>query len=42
MKEKKEKSQPLRVKTGGSTFKNPTNQSKKKFGNLLEIVLVIK
>tara|TARA_Y100000816_G_scaffold90506_1_gene62466 strand:- start:2930 stop:3841 length:912 start_codon:yes stop_codon:yes gene_type:complete len=35
MKEKKEKSQPLRVKTGGSTFKNPTNQSKKKVWELI-------
>ena len=35
MKEKKEKSQPLRVKTGGSTFKNPTIQSKKKVWELI-------
>ena len=30
LKEKKENSQPLRVKTGGSTFKNPKDQSEKK------------
>ena len=30
LKEKKEKSQPLRVKTGGSTFKNPKSQTEKK------------
>ena len=34
LKNKKENSQPLRVKTGGSTFKNPKNQTDKKFGNL--------
>ena len=33
LKERKKNSQPLRVKTGGSTFKNPINQSKKKLGN---------
>ncbi len=35
LKEKKEKSQPLRVKTGGSTFKNPKSQSKKKVWELI-------
>ena len=33
LKERKKNSQPLRVKTGGSTFKNPINQSEKKVGN---------
>ena len=36
LKEKKEKSQPLRVKTGGSTFKNPESQSKKKVWELIK------
>ena len=36
LKEKKEKSQPLRVKTGGSTFKNPINQSEKKAWELIK------
>jgi len=36
LKEKKEKSQPLRVKTGGSTFKNPKNQSDKKVWELIK------
>tara|TARA_Y100000816_G_scaffold274822_1_gene242468 strand:- start:928 stop:1839 length:912 start_codon:yes stop_codon:yes gene_type:complete len=36
LKEKKEKSQPLRVKTGGSTFKNPKSQSKKKVWELIK------
>ena len=36
LKEKKEKSQPLRVKTGGSTFKNPKNQSEKKVWELIK------
>jgi len=35
LKEKKEKSQPLRVKTGGSTFKNPKSQSKRKVWELI-------
>ena len=30
LKEKKEKAQPTRIKTSGSTFKNPLDQSKKK------------
>ena len=34
--EKKEKSQPLRVKTGGSTFKNPKSQSKRKVWELIK------
>ena len=36
LKEKKEISQPLRVKTGGSTFKNPKNQCKKKVWALIK------
>ncbi len=35
LKEKKENSQPLRVKTGGSTFKNPRSQSEKKVWELI-------
>ena len=35
LKEKKEKSQPLRVKTGGSTFKNPKDQTEKKVWELI-------
>ncbi len=30
LKEKKEKAQPSRIKTGGSTFKNPIDQTDKK------------
>ena len=33
LKSKKEKAQPTRIKTSGSTFKNPISQTKKKFGN---------
>ena len=36
LKEKKKSSQPLRVKTGGSTFKNPKNQSEKKVWELIK------
>ena len=36
LKEKKENTQPLRVKTGGSTFKNPISQSKKKVWELIK------
>tara|TARA_Y100000591_G_scaffold144403_1_gene124077 strand:- start:27 stop:932 length:906 start_codon:yes stop_codon:yes gene_type:complete len=36
LKEKKEKSQPTRIKTSGSTFKNPINQSKKKVWQLIK------
>ena len=36
LKEKKEVSQPLRVKTGGSTFNNPKNQSEKKAWELIK------
>ena len=36
LKEKKEKSQPLRVKTGGSTFKNPKSQTEKKVWELIQ------
>ena len=34
--ERKKNSQPLRVKTGGSTFKNPLSQSKKKVWELIK------
>ena len=36
LKEKKEKAQPLRVKTSGSTFKNPLGQSDKKVWQLIK------
>ncbi len=36
LKEKKKNSQPLRVKTGGSTFKNPISQSEKKVWELIK------
>ncbi len=36
LKEKKEQSQPLRIKTSGSTFKNPINQSDKKVWQLIK------
>ena len=36
LKEKKEKAQPTRIKTSGSTFKNPTNQSDKKVWQLIK------
>ncbi len=36
LKEKKEKSQPTRIKTSGSTFKNPINQSNKKVWQLIK------
>ena len=35
LKEKKKNSQPLRVKTGGSTFKNPKNQLDKKVWEII-------
>ena len=34
LKEKKEKAQPTRIKTSGSTFKNPLGQSEKKVWEL--------
>ena len=34
LKNEKDKNQPTKIKTSGSTFKNPINQTKKKFGNL--------
>ena len=34
LKIKKEENQPTKLKTSGSTFKNPISQTKKKFGNL--------
>ena len=36
LKEKKEKSQPTRIKTSGSTFKNPINQSNRKVWQLIQ------
>ena len=36
LKEKKKNTQPLKVKTGGSTFKNPKNQSEKKVWELIK------
>jgi UDP-N-acetylmuramate dehydrogenase len=36
LKEKKEQSQPTRIKTSGSTFKNPINQSNKKVWQLIK------
>ena len=34
LKVEKERNQPTKIKTSGSTFKNPISQTKKKFGNL--------
>ena len=34
LKKKKEKNQPTKIKTSGSTFKNPFIKQIKKFGNL--------
>ena len=36
LKNKKEKTQPARVKTGGSTFKNPITQTKEKVWKLIK------
>ena len=36
LKEKKEKAQPTRIKTSGSTFKNPIGQSDKKVWQLIK------
>ena len=36
LKEKKEKTQPTRIKTSGSTFKNPVDQSNKKVWQLIK------
>ena len=36
LKEKKEKAQPTKIKTSGSTFKNPIHQSKKKAWELIK------
>ncbi len=36
LKEKKEKAQPTRIKTSGSTFKNPIHQSEKKVWELIK------
>ena len=36
LKEKKEQSQPTKIKTSGSTFKNPVNQSDKKVWELIK------
>ena len=35
MKSLKEKNQPMKIKTGGSTFKNPINQTNKKVWELI-------
>ena len=37
LKEKKEKAQPTKVKTGGSTFKNPVGQTHKKVWELIKL-----
>jgi len=36
LKKKKEEAQPTRIKTSGSTFKNPLNQTKKKVWQLIK------
>ena len=36
LKFEKEKTQPTKIKTSGSTFKNPTSQTKKKVWQLIE------
>ena len=36
LKQKKDKSQPTRIKTSGSTFKNPIDQSDKKVWQLIK------
>ena len=36
MKTKKEKAQPTKIKTGGSTFKNPIQQSNKKVWEIIK------
>ncbi len=36
LKEKKEKAQPTKIKTSGSTFKNPLGQSDKKVWQLIK------
>jgi UDP-N-acetylmuramate dehydrogenase len=36
LKNKKEKAQPTKIKTGGSTFKNPINQTKEKVWELIK------
>ena len=36
MKKKKESAQPTKVKTGGSTFKNPKDQTEKKVWELIK------
>ena len=36
LKDKKNKSQPTKIKTGGSTFKNPINQTKEKVWELIK------
>ena len=36
LKKKKEKAQPIRIKTSGSTFKNPLNQTEKKVWQLIK------
>ena len=39
LKEKKSKTQPSQIKTGGSTFKNPKNQTKKKVWELINEII---
>ena len=36
LKEKKEKAQPTKIKTSGSTFKNPIDQTDKKVWQLIK------
>ena len=36
LKSKKEKTQPTKIKTGGSTFKNPVDQTNKKVWELIK------
>ena len=36
LKEKKEKNQPTKIKTSGSTFKNPVDQTEKKVWQLIK------
>ena len=36
LKIKKEKAQPTRIKTGGSTFKNPIDQTNKKVWEIIK------
>ena len=42
LKKKKETSQPSRIKTGGSTFKNPINQTSEKVWSLIKKSVSVK